>query len=195
LFGTGVLGGNSSSPTNNFVEPTDTSSKGTPQAQPTLEIRHYTSAPSLTIDTSKSYTATIKTSLGDIQVELFADQVPQTVNNFVFLARDGFYDGLTFWQVVSGFDAQAGDPGCQAGQTGDSCRGSGDPGYQLPQEKPGSFDAGTIGMANASQFFIALTGATQFDQFTPFGRVVSGLDVAQQLTKGTPIESVTIQEQ
>jgi peptidyl-prolyl cis-trans isomerase B (cyclophilin B) len=195
IIRSGALNGSSSSPTNNFVQPTDAASTGTPQAQPTAEIKHYSGPPAMTIDPSKHYTATIKTSIGDIQFDLLADQVPQTVNNFVFLAQDGFYNGLTFWQVVPTFDAQAGDPGCQTGQTSGSCRGSGDPGYQIPQEKPGSFDAGTIGMANASQFFIALTNAAQFAQYTPFGRITSGLDVAQKITQGTAIESITIAEQ
>jgi cyclophilin family peptidyl-prolyl cis-trans isomerase len=194
LIRSGALN-SSSSPTNNFVQPTDVASTGTPQAQATAEIKHYSGPPAMTIDPAKHYTATIKTSVGDIQVDLLADQVPQTVNNFVFLAQDGFYNGLTFWQVVSGFDAQAGDPGCQTGQASGSCRGSGDPGYQIPQEKPGSFDAGTIGMANASQFFIALTNAAQFAQYTPFGRITAGLDVAQRITQGTAIESVTISAQ
>jgi peptidyl-prolyl cis-trans isomerase B (cyclophilin B) len=180
---------------NDFVKPTDTDSTGTPQALPTVTIRNYPSAPAMTLDTSKQYTATISTALGDIEIELFDDQVPQTVNNFVFLANDGFYNGLTFWQVVSGFDAQAGDPGCQVGQEADSCRGSGDPGYDLPQEKPGTFEAGTLGMANASQFFIAFTDAEQFAQYTPFARIISGLDIARQITQGTAIESITITAQ
>ena len=188
-------GGTSSGPTNNFVEPKD-SATGTPAAQPTVEIKRYASAPPLTIDTSKRYTATITTALGDIKVDLLASEAPQTVNNFVFLARDGFYNGLTFHQVAQGFDAQAGDPGCQAGHaSGSTCRGTGDPGYQLPQERPGPFDAGTLGMANASQFFIALSNSLSAGQFTPFGRITSGLDVAQQITQGTPIESITITEQ
>jgi cyclophilin family peptidyl-prolyl cis-trans isomerase len=195
LIRSGALNGSSTNPTNNFVQPTDVPITGTPQAQPTAEIKHYAAPPAMTLDPSKHYTATIKTSVGDIQVDLLADQVPQTVNNFVFLAQGGFYNGLTFWQVVSGFDAQAGDPGCQIGQTSGSCRGSGDPGYQIPQEKPGSFDAGTIGMANASQFFIAFANDAKFAQYTPFGRITSGLDVAQQITQGTAIESITISAQ
>ena len=75
------------------------------------------------------------------------------------------------------------------------CRGSGDPGYDLAQEKPGVFQPGMVGMANASQFFIALTSSSQFSQFTPFGRIVSGLDVAERLTQGSEIQSVEIQEQ
>jgi peptidyl-prolyl cis-trans isomerase B (cyclophilin B) len=195
IIRSGALSGGSNSSTTNFIQPTDVPGTGTPQAQPTAAVKHYTASPAMTIDPSKHYTATIKTSVGEIQVDLLADQVPQTVNNFVFLAQDGFYNGLTFWQVVSGFDAQAGDPGCQVGQTSGSCRGSGDPGYQMPQEKPGSFAAGTIGMANASQFFIALTNDAKFAQYTPFGRITSGLDVAQQITQGTAIESITISEQ
>ena len=194
LLQSGTLTGNNSN-NNNFVKPADSDSTGTPQALPTLVIRRYTGPPAMTIDTSKRYTATISTALGDVEMELFDDQAPQTVNNFVFLANDGFYNGLTFWQVVPGFDAQAGDPGCQVSSTSDSCRGSGDPGYDLPQEKPGTFDAGTIGMANASQFFIAFTSDAQFGQYTPFGRITSGLDVARQITQGTAIESITISAQ
>jgi len=193
IIQSGALTGNSNS--NNFVKPTDTDSTGTPQAEPTLVIKHYTGPPAMTIDTSKRYTATISTALGDVQVELFADQAPQTVNNFVFLANDGFYNGLTFWQVVPGFDAQAGDPGCQVTSTGDSCRGSGDPGYDLPQEKLGAFETGTIGMANASQFFIALTRSTEFQGYPPLGQITSGLDVAERLTKGATIQTIEIQEQ
>jgi len=131
---------------------------------------------------------------GDIQVQLLAKDHPQTVNNFVFLARDGFYDGLTFHYVAPGFSAQAGDP------TG---QGSGGPGYDLPQEGTGAFDAGTLGMANGakagtnngSQFFIALTPAQQFNEFTPFGKITAGLNVAERLQRGSKIESIQIAEQ
>jgi cyclophilin family peptidyl-prolyl cis-trans isomerase len=175
-----------------FVRPGE--DDGTPGASDDdgpAEVRQFEAAPPLTLDTSKSYTATIRTSAGEIQVELFDDQAPQTVNNFVFLAENDFYDGLIFHQVVNNFNAQAGDPFCQAsGET--SCRGSGDPGYSLDQEAPGEFAIGTLGMANASQFFIALDDSEQFNEFTPFGRVTSGLDVAQSLARGTEIESVEI---
>jgi len=176
-----------------FVLPEDRRPTGTPSADATPVPKQYPAAPAMSIDTTKTYTATIKTELGDIEVQLDAAQAPQTVNNFVFLARDGFYDGLAFHYVAQGFSAQAGDP------TG---QGAGGPGYELPQEAAGTFAAGTVGMANGSapgqnngsQFFIALTAADQFSAFTPFGRVVSGLDVAQQLAIGTRIQSVAISE-
>jgi cyclophilin family peptidyl-prolyl cis-trans isomerase len=185
--------GGSTNPPPNFVLPPKATGTGTPGASGTpIEVRQYSKAPAMTIDTSRTYTATISTELGDIQVELLPSQAPTTVNNFVFLARDGFYDGLTFHQVTQGFDAQAGDPACEAVSV--TCSGAGGPGYDLSQEKPGPFDAGTVGMANASQFFIALSNSSQFAQYTPFGRVTSGLNIAEQLTQGTEITKITISE-
>lgn len=178
-----------------FVKPNDKAGTGTPDAKPTVTIKQYTTAPVLTIDTSKKYVATIKTAEGDMQVELLASEVPQTVNNFVFLAKDGFYNGLIFHQVASGFDAQTGDPSCLAQQSDALCRGSGNAGYDLPQEKPGDFQTGEVGMVNSSQFFIALDASPQFSQYTPFGKMTSGLDVAQKITQGTPITSIEISEQ
>ena len=156
-------------------------------------VRQYTSPPTMIIDTSKTYVATIKTATGDIQVELAASEAPETVNNFVFLAEDGFYDGLTFYQVTQGFAAQAGDPTCVAGSAG--CRGDAGPGYELEESPPGAVDRGSIGMANGSQFFIALAQSQQFEGFHAFGTVISGLDIAEQLTAGTEIESIEIQAQ
>ncbi len=187
-------GNNKSGLTDNFVKPSDGDSTGT-AAKPTVEVKQYTSAPALSIDPAKKYTATIKTAEGDIQVELLASQVPQTVNNFVFLAKDGFYNGLIFHQVTAGFDAQAGDPSCLAQQSEALCRGSGGPGYDLGQEQPGEFQAGELGMVNGSQFFIALESSPQFDQYTPFGRILSGLDVARKIIQGTAIQSIEISEQ
>ncbi|MEX1255792.1 MAG: peptidylprolyl isomerase [Dehalococcoidia bacterium] len=166
----------------------------TPETSPTTEVRRYEAAPAMTIDATKTYVATIKTDAGDIQVELLASQVPQTVNNFVFLANDGFYDGLIFHQVQSDFDAQAGDPTCTSDDP-EGCRGNGGPGYDLTQEKPGAFVVGAVGMANGSQFFIVLGEADSFSEFTPFGRVTSGIEVAQQLVRGSTIESIEIAEQ
>src|SRR3990170_6405139 len=192
VFG-GTFGFGSQTQNQDFVLPDDNAEdSGTPQANATAEIKQYAAPPAMSIDSGKRYVATIKTALGEIQVELLADQAPQTVNNFVFLARDGFYNGLTFHQVAQGFDAQAGDPTCATGSS--SCRGDGGPGYDLPQEQPGPFEPGTLGMANASQFFIALTASDQFAQFTPFGRVISGLDVAERLSQGTEIENIEINE-
>lgn len=191
-----LLGGNSpSNASDDFVRPSDDDGTGTPDAKATVTIKQYTSAPALTIDPAKKYVATIKTAEGDIQVELLASEAPQTVNNFVFLAKDGFYNGLIFHQVAAGFDAQAGDPSCLAQQSDALCRGSGGPGYDLAQEKPGDFQAGQIGMANGSQFFLTLSASPQFSQYTPFGTITSGLDVAKKITQGTPITSIEISEQ
>ena len=190
VFGGGFGFGNTRN--QDFVLPEDEEGTATPDANATAEVKQYVAPPAMSIDPGKRYVATIKTAVGEIQVELLADQAPQTVNNFVFLARDGFYDGLTFHQVAQGFDAQAGDPTCATGASG--CRGDGGPGYDLPQEQPGPFEPGTLGMANASQFFIALTASDQFAQFTPFGRVISGLEVAERLSQGTEIENIEINE-
>ena len=192
VFGFGFGGSQANRRNTDFVLPEDEEGTATPDANPTAEVKQYVAPPTMSIDPGKRYVATIKTAAGEIQVELLADQAPQTVNNFVFLARDGFYDGLTFHQVAQGFDAQAGDPTCATGASG--CRGDGGPGYDLPQEQPGPFEPGTLGMANASQFFIALTASDQFAQFTPFGRVISGLEVAEQLSQGTEIENIEISE-
>lgn len=187
---------NSNSATgDDFVRPSDSAGTGTPEAKATVTIKQYTSAPALAIDPSRKYVATIKTAEGDIQVELLASEVPQTVNNFVFLAKDGFYNGLIFHQVTPDFDAQAGDPSCLAQRSDALCRESGGPGYDLPQEKPGDFQAGEIGMVNGSQFFLTLSAHPVFSQYTPFGTITSGLDVAKKITQGTPIISIEISEQ
>ena len=141
----------------------------------------------MTIDPTKSYFAVIHTDKGDLRVELFAKEAPQTVNNFVFLARDGFYNDLTFHRVIAGFVAQAGDP---------EGTGRGGPGYTIPDEASGMpFLAGTVGMAKkpdqpnsaGSQFFITYTDQPQLnDEFTAFGRVVEGMDVLNALTPREP---------
>jgi cyclophilin family peptidyl-prolyl cis-trans isomerase len=142
--------------------------------------------PAMTIDTSKDYTATIETDKGDIVIELLPEAAPVTVNSFVFLARQGYYDGVTFHRVLPGFVAQGGDP------TG---TGSGGPGYQIPNEDAGLlFDsAGVVAMANSgrdrngSQFFITYAPQPGLDgDFTIFGRVTSGLEVAEALTPRDP---------
>ena len=179
LFRTTGAGGGQS-----FVDPGDTVESAEPRPGD-VETRQFSAPPEMSIDTGKRYTATIRTELGDIEVELLDDQAPATVNNFVFLAREGFYDGLDFHHVTQGFSAQAGDP------TG---RGDGGPGYAFDQEGPGPFETGTLGMVNGSQFFIALTASDQFEQFTPFGRIVSGIDVAEGLTIGTQIQTIEVQE-
>jgi len=141
--------------------------------------------PEMVIDPARRYTATMETSLGTLKFELFADEVPQTVNNFVFLAREGFYDGVTFHRIIKDFMIQGGDP------TG---TGTGGPGYTIPDEYPvtRSYTRGTLAMARTSepnsagsQFFIC-TGPTcgELDQqpvYVIFGQLIEGDDVLTQL--------------
>ncbi len=143
--------------------------------------------PSGALDTSKSYRATFKTEKGDIAVELYADRAPRTVENFVNLARAGFYDGTTFHRVIGGFMAQGGDP------TG---TGTGGPGYQFGDEFHPSLrhDApGTLSMANAgpgtngSQFFLTYGPTPHLDdKHSVFGRVTAGMDVLRSLRERDP---------
>jgi cyclophilin family peptidyl-prolyl cis-trans isomerase len=143
--------------------------------------------PSGALDTSKTYTARFKTEKGDIVVELYADRAPRTVENFVNLARAGFYDGTTFHRVIGGFMAQGGDP------TG---TGTGGPGYQFDDEFDPSLRhdaAGTLSMANAgpgtngSQFFLTYGPTPHLDdRHSVFGRVSSGMDVLQSIRERDP---------
>jgi cyclophilin family peptidyl-prolyl cis-trans isomerase len=147
----------------------------------------YAAPPPMTLDPSKSYRATIVTEKGNIVVELYADRAPNTVNNFVFLAREGFYDNTTFHRVIPGFMAQGGDP------TG---TGSGGPGYAFEDEFDPSLrhdGPGVVSMANAgpntngSQFFITYDATPWLDdRHTVFGRVIEGMDVLQSLTPRDP---------
>jgi len=165
-----------------------------PQAEPT-QVKTYPNPPEMTIDASKQYFAVIETEKGDIRLELFAAEAPQTVNNFVFLARDGFYDGLTFYRVIEDFVAQTGDPTCTTNPEV-TCTGTGGPGYYLPKEESGlSHDAGVIAMAapqageelSGSQFYITYAPQPSLDgRDTVFGRVDEGMDVAQSLTPRNP---------
>ncbi len=157
----------------------------------------YKAAPAMTIDVNKSYTATIKTSKGSIVADLYPKDAPTTVNNFVFLAKDGFYDGLTFHRVVPGFVIQGGDP------KGD---GTGGPGYDVPPEIKAKHTLGALAMArkggpaqttpsSGSQFYITLAPQPSLDgQYTVFGQVTQGMDVVQKIAVGDKIDSVTIQE-
>jgi cyclophilin family peptidyl-prolyl cis-trans isomerase len=143
-----------------------------------MPAKSYTSAPALVIDPKKTYKATIKTDVGDIGVQLYADKAPRTVNNFVFLARDGYYDGVTFHRVIANFMAQGGDP------TG---TGRGGPGYSFADEFHPSLrhnGPGMLSMANAgpntngSQFFLTHVATPWLDdKHTVFGKVEAGLDV------------------
>ncbi len=145
----------------------------------------YKEAPPMTIDASRTYEAKVKLASGEMTIRLRADLAPQSVNSFVFLARDGYYDGCTFHRVLPGFVAQGGDP------TGS---GSGGPGYTVPDElSPTPFTTGTLGMANAgpntngSQFFIGLGDAPHLTgRYTVFGELTDGLEVLQGITPRDP---------
>ena len=150
--------------------------------------KRYNSPPPMQIDPNKQYIAIFHTEKGDFQVELFAREAPITVNNFVFLARDGFYDGTTFHRVLRGFMAQAGDP------TG---TGTGGPGYKFADERGAlalKHDrAGILSMANAgantngSQFFITFGPTPHLNgKHAVFGRVVSGMDVVESIRLRDP---------
>jgi cyclophilin family peptidyl-prolyl cis-trans isomerase len=160
----------------------------------------------MTIDTTKKYTATIDTSCGKIVIDLDAKGAPKTVNNFVFLARYHYYDGVTFHRIIPGFVIQGGDP---------QGTGMGGPGYKFADELPraGRYEIGSLAMANAgpntngSQFFIicGMSGMQLPPQYSLFGKVVDGLDTVLALERvGSPgagvpkervyMESVTITE-
>lgn len=157
--------------------------------------RKYAAYPGMALDLRKTYTATIKTNRGDIELALFAVDAPKTVNNFVFLARDGFYDGLTFHRVIPGFVAQG---GCPYGT------GSGGPGYQFEDEtrhNPHKHEAGSLSMANAgpntngSQFFICHEPQPHLNgKHTVFGKVTKGMDVVLSLEQGDFMEQIVITE-
>ena len=142
--------------------------------------KQYDSPPELKIDLDKNYTATIDTNHGEVVIELDAVRSPQTVNNFVFLARDGFYSGVIFHRVIEGFMIQGGDP------TG---TGSGGPGYRFRDEieGTGNYDRGVVAMANSgphtngSQFFICHTDARLPHSYTIFGKVTSGLEAVDSI--------------
>src|ERR1022692_535794 len=167
--------------------------------------QHFTSAPPMIIDTAKTYTATMVTSKGTMEILLDALGAPITVNSFVFLARWHYYDGIIFHRVIPDFVLQGCDP------TG---TGKGGPGYRFNDElpKPGRYELGSLAMANSgphtngSQFFVISgpDGARLPPLYALFGKVVKGLDVVEAINgfgtpSGTPrervvIESVTISE-
>jgi cyclophilin family peptidyl-prolyl cis-trans isomerase len=166
--------------------------------------KQYSTPPAMTIDPKKRYRAVFRTDAGEFEIELFADKTPKTVNNFVFLARDGFYTGITFHRVIRGFMAQGGDP------TG---TGRGGPGYQfadefhpaLQHDRPGILSMANAGPGtNGSQFFITFAPTPHLDNHhTVFGRVTSGMDVVLSIPErdpsrstqpGTKIQSIEIRE-
>lgn len=159
----------------------------------TPKPKAYSTPPPMTIDISKQYTATIETKKGDLVLELFASDVPTTVNNFVFLAREGFYNGTTFHRVIPDFMAQGGDP------TG---TGTGGPGYSFADEFTGhTHVAGALSMANAGpntngcQFFITYTPQPHLDgRHSVFGQLIKGTDVLEKIGQGDTIIRITIEE-
>jgi len=158
--------------------------------------KQYSAPPPVTIDQDKKYSAVFNTSRGEIVCELFAKDAPNTVNNFVFLARDKFYDGTVFHRVLADFMIQGGDP------TG---TGRGGPGYKFADEvksNPNQHQVGTLSMANAgpntngSQFFITHVVTNWLDgKHTVFGKVLSGQDTVNAIQQGDELISVTIREE
>jgi cyclophilin family peptidyl-prolyl cis-trans isomerase len=186
---------------------TPDSSNSLPSSHPpmaTASYKQYDNVPTI-IDAKKQYSATFKMAKGgEFVIQLYADKAPIAVNSFVFLARDGFFNGTTFHRVLEGFMAQGGDP---------SGTGAGGPGYDFKNEdsdlkfdKPGVFAMANAGRdTNGSQFFITFTPVPNLDGgYTIFGQVISGMDVVNGITRRDPdqspnftgdvIESVTIEE-
>ena len=158
-------------------------------------MTQYSSPPAMQIDDSKTYTATIKTNRGDIVIDLHAEKAPNTVNNFVALSRDGFYDGVSFHRVIADFMVQGGDP------TGS---GRGGPGYrfndefhpELVHDGPGVLSMANAGPnTNGSQFFITHVATNWLDnKHSVFGRVRTGQDVVDAIQQGDVMEKVEIEE-
>ena len=161
---------------------------------PSQPAKSYNSPIPMVIDVNKKYTAVIKTAKGDLTLELYPQDAPVTVNNFVSLARKGFYNGLTFHRVIPGFMAQGGDP------TG---TGSGGPGYTIPDEiSQRKHVTGALSMAKTaqpntggSQFFICYAPQPHLDGIhTVFGQLTQGMDVLKQLVNGDKMNEVVITE-
>jgi peptidyl-prolyl cis-trans isomerase B (cyclophilin B) len=160
-----------------------------------MTTKQWGSAPPMQIDDNKSYQVTMETSKGTIELELYPQHAPITVNNFVFLAREGYYDGISFHRVISDFVIQGGDP------TG---TGTGGPGYKFEDEvrdNPLKHETGSLSMANAgpntngSQFFITHSPQPHLDgKHTVFGQVTSGQDVVNAIRQGDVMTRVTIKE-
>jgi len=155
--------------------------------------KQWATAPAMTIDVKKNYSVTLQTNRGDIVLELYPQHAPKTVNNYVFLINEGFYDGVTFHRVISNFMIQGGDP------TGS---GRGGPGYRFEDETRGNplrHETGVISMANAgpntngSQFFITHSPQPHLDgKHTVFGKVVTGMDVVNAIRQGDVIQKATV---
>ena len=157
--------------------------------------KQWSTPPEMQIDPKKQYKAHMETDKGTMVIELFADKTPVTVNNFVFLSREGYYDGVIFHRVIADFMAQGGDP------TG---TGRGGPGYRfadeidrsLKHDKPGLFSMANAGPnTNGSQFFITHLPTPHLDgKHAVFGEVTKGQDVVNAIRQGDKIKSITIQD-
>jgi peptidyl-prolyl cis-trans isomerase B (cyclophilin B) len=160
-----------------------------------MSDKQWHSAPKMKIESDRSYKISMDTTRGTIELELSPQYAPKTVNNFVFLAGEGFYDGVSFHRVIPNFMIQGGDP------TG---TGSGGPGYRFEDELVGNplkHETGSMSMANAgpntngSQFFITHSPQPHLDgKHTVFGKVVSGQDVVNAIRQGDLMNSVTVSE-
>ena len=160
-----------------------------------MSAKQWNKPPEMQIDVSKKYNIIMNTARGIIEIELYPEYAPKTVNNFVFLVNEGFYDGVTFHRVINDFVIQGGDP------TG---TGRGGPGYKFEDEvknNPLKHERGVISMANAgpntngSQFFITHSPQSHLNgKHTVFGKVVSGLNVVDSIEQGDKMEQVTVTE-
>ena len=158
--------------------------------------KRWDSPPEMQIDPKKTYRVKIETSRGDIELELYLEHAPKTVNNFVFLTKQGFYDGVIFHRVINDFMIQGGDP------TG---TGTGGPGYKFEDEVDGNplvHDTGVISMANSgpntngSQFFITHSPQPHLNgNHTVFGKVVEGQDVVNKIKQGDSMVSIKVNEE
>lgn len=175
--------------------PSETASSSSPSASPSSGVtRQYSAPPPMTINTAHKYVVTLNTARGNIVLKLDPALAPVTVNNFVFLVRNYFYDGLTFHRIEPSFVIQGGDP---------SGNGSGGPGYKFNDEPvKGEYTAGCVAMANSgantngSQFFICTVDdrAKLQKLYNLFGYVQSGMDVVLKIQKGDVINSATVEE-
>ena len=153
----------------------------------------YSASPAMVIDPKKQYFTSIETSKGKIRIQLEPSKAPKAVNNWVFLAREGYYDGIVFHRVIAGFMAQGGDP------TG---TGTGGPGYKFADEFSDlTHQTGSLSMANAgantngSQFFIVYEPQPHLNgKHSVFGKVVEGMDVVRRLVNGDKMTKVTVEE-
>jgi peptidyl-prolyl cis-trans isomerase B (cyclophilin B) len=158
-------------------------------------MKQWNKPPDFQIDVSKTYRVTIQTTRGTIELDLDPKSAPNTVNNFVFLVREGFYDGIKFHRVIANFMIQGGDP---------KGTGTGGPGYQFADELIGNglrHEKGVISMANAgpntngSQFFITHAPQPHLNgKHTVFGKVVEGQDVVDTIRQGDTMDKVTVSE-